>query len=632
MPSPHLDILTKQFLSGAEPISATDKFDPFKHVQDPTYITFNLDFFPDGGESFPDDYYSSGGLFRPRGPFFPDDILNDSAAEYLARIGAPSRQAYLEIFINFLYNIQNDAPWFFQSITGVGELYKIDPAVNFRGKDKILTIECLESVDMRLSILADAYRNVAFDMEYMREILPINLRTFNMAIHVLEFRNFNTTFGVIADALSTNRSQSTGQVAQERTMLQWKNSGIKSPVTPPNNIVSAFDAISVQTYYLKDCEFDFFSEAPAYLDTLSVADIPAATSKFKIKVGKIQKVARYPFYKYVIAEYTKFSIIDNTKIKSVSANRTAGNLSKPYFDNSNLDTNISSSYFSDIKQSIFQSDEFRTWYNSYVDGQHAMNTNNIYGKPFIKGAAALLNSFLNNVENAIPSLQKNSFMKAVTNASSIAMHTPIIPSNVYDSISLKSLIGYGFKSTFKDDTTDNTRLNLNVFDKIVGYSSGTEANSSIWSPNTTGATGISKAIYVDDTSDNKNLKTNVYNFSGKYKDNLSDNKSLTLNEYGKSGPYKDNLSDNKSLTLNEYGKSGVYKDNTSNIKKININEYGLSKPYKDNLSDNQRININAIAIPGKYKDNLSDNHPLKRNVYGTLIYTTGTISPKNVYK
>ncbi len=217
MASRHLDKLVKSFISGSS--NPAGSFDPFADLQDPTYLTFKIDFFPDLGLSIPDDAYSSGGLFRK---MIQQDITNygfyDSAAEYLARIGSPARQHYLEIFANLLYRIQEEAPWYFQSITGLGDLYKIDPANNFRGKDKVLTIECLESIDLRMSLLADAYRNLAFEVQGMREVLPINLRTFNMHIHVLEFRRFNTTFGVIADELAKTGRTVQGQANQQAAL------------------------------------------------------------------------------------------------------------------------------------------------------------------------------------------------------------------------------------------------------------------------------------------------------------------------------------------------------------------------------------------------------------------------------
>lgn len=411
-----LDSLTRKFLIGtSNPYKQGDtRFDQFSDLQDPTYLTFKLDFFPDGGFSMPDDSYSSGGLLRPFNPDQPGGVnayqLYDSAAEYLARIGAPTRQAYLEKFAFLLRQLQNDAPWYFQTVSGLGELYKLDPAINFRGNGKVLTIECLESVDLRMSLLADLYRNVAFDFQWMREVLPINLRTFNMDVHVLEFRRFNTTFGIIADYLGAAQGRTTERQDKQTDILNnSRNDNVYSPTTTLfagtfdniggiannlNNLTgglfnglgqpedtnstlkSAFEAISVQTFRLKDCEFDFFSESPGYLDTVSVKDIPEASHKFKIKVGKIEKFSTYSFDQYIVAEYTKNSRINAGNVPfGVS---TQFRPSEPYFEQNNLKgLDGEGKFFADYRESIFptasstpssaQADAYRTILNESAD-------------------------------------------------------------------------------------------------------------------------------------------------------------------------------------------------------------------------------------------------------------------------
>jgi hypothetical protein len=382
----HLDKLTRSFLSVGRD-NSQNGYDPFNDLQDPTFLSFRLDFFPDGGLSFPDDSYSSGGLLRPSAD---SGIINygfyDSAADYLARIGSPNRQLYLDAFVKLLESLQKDAPWYFQSVSGLGDLYKIDPTIPFRGKDKVLTIECLESVDLRISLLADLYRNTAFDMQNMREVLPMNLRTFNMAVHVLEFRRFNTTFGVIADQISERavKGQAAQQAALDAKRRNVFNQGSSSLFTGTfdnitsfatglntqlgglftnlgqqagesydTTVESAFEAISVQTFYLKDCEFDFYSEAPGYLDTVSVKEIPEATHRFKIRVGKIQKTGSYPFYNYVISEYAKYSRISPTDIdKQRGSSRNSPNPSEPYFEQTTYDGPLQED-FRTLRESIF---------------------------------------------------------------------------------------------------------------------------------------------------------------------------------------------------------------------------------------------------------------------------------------
>jgi len=423
-----LDKLTRSFLVGTSNPYGTwseSTFDAFKDVQDPTFLTFRLDFFPDGGLSMPTDSYSSGGLLREFNKDVPGGInaygLYDSAAEYLYRIGAPARQAYLEKFTYLLGRLQEEAPWYFQSVSGLAELYKLDPAINFRGKDKVLTIECLESLDLRMTLLADLYRNIAFDFEYMREVLPINLRTFNMNVHVLEFRKFNTTFGIIADALDNTRAVK-GQSNQKDILDAENVKNVYSPSTSLfagaldniaaignrlndltggifgqgapedklSNLKSAFEAISVQTFRLRDCEFDFFSEAPGYLDVVSVKDIQEATFKFKIKVGKIEKFSTYSFDKYVISEFAKNSSISPANIpQGVTKNFTPSN---PYFEQRPLDAGQPDSYFAEYRESIFPTFDLDTagaQANAYKRQLDA--SNNLRKKPLERLLGNLIN-------------------------------------------------------------------------------------------------------------------------------------------------------------------------------------------------------------------------------------------------
>ena len=426
--SRHIDKLVKSFLSGSS--NPNLLYDKFADLQDPTYLSFKLDFFPDGGYSTPDDAYSAGGLFRkPSGLYGVNSgyAFFDSASDYLARIGAPVRQQYLEIFIDLLYNLQKYAPWYFQSVSGASDLYTIDPSINFRGKDKILTIDCLESIDMRVSLLADLYRNLAFDLQGMREVLPINLRTFNMKLHVLEFRNFNTTFGIIADHYG-NRSTNgqANQTSQDSSFRKnvfntantslftggqnivnnainnltgglFSNQGSQAGNNPDLSLDSAFEAISVQTFTLKNCEFDFFSEAPGYLDSLSVKDINEATHKFKIKIGKIEKSGIYSFDNYIISEYAKDSFTGD--IVSQELGRNAPSPSNPYFEETDYKyLNSSDTFYTNYRESIFPQNKLIDEYRKAQDASDALRQSPIsrFINSELKNAANLLNVDLNS--------------------------------------------------------------------------------------------------------------------------------------------------------------------------------------------------------------------------------------------
>lgn len=444
MASGHLDKLVRSFISGSS--DPNGEYNPFADTQDPTYLSFKIDFFPDLGLSMPDDAYSSGGLLRPAGSIkgdggYANSIFSytfyDSAAEYLARIGAPTRQSQLEQFSKLLFRIQEEAPWYFQSVTGLDELYKIDPAVNFRAKDKILTVECLESIDLRMTLLADLYRNVAFDFENMREVLPINLRTFSMNIHVLEFRKFNTTFGIIADSIAGRAEKGQDRQAEKlknkhRNVFAQNGSSLFSgsldnvnalgntinsklggmftnlgeqagPDNVGQNIESAFEAISIQTFQLKDCEFDFYSEAPGYLGAMSVKDIPEATSKFKIKVGKIQKLGTYSFYEYIIAEWAKNTRMGANVILGTSTDltKTRSALSANYFEGTpRKETDkapLSEPGFPGIRKAIF--DDTETQSAAYQ--RQLVESDELRRKPLERALGSILGNLATQANTAI---------------------------------------------------------------------------------------------------------------------------------------------------------------------------------------------------------------------------------------
>jgi len=125
-------------------------------------------------------------------------ILNDnsvleatnSAGKYLAllslsqKYGADlinDRLIALRKFTNILSYINSSAPWFFKGIRGLDKA--LLPVQKDFSKERLLEIECsVESIDMRLSTLLDLYNFACYDNINDREIIPENLRKFNMMI------------------------------------------------------------------------------------------------------------------------------------------------------------------------------------------------------------------------------------------------------------------------------------------------------------------------------------------------------------------------------------------------------------------------------------------------------------------
>lgn len=122
------------------------------------------------------------------------EVDPNTAEGFLQRINDKTRLAYLRQFKWHLQQINERVPWYFQSIEGLDEAWGRNFDEGPKLQDRSLTINCLESVDLKMSSLIDLYRKACFDWRYRREIVPENLRQFSMKVFVLETRRFNFDF------------------------------------------------------------------------------------------------------------------------------------------------------------------------------------------------------------------------------------------------------------------------------------------------------------------------------------------------------------------------------------------------------------------------------------------------------
>lgn len=100
-------------------------------------------------------------------------------------------------FANTLSYIQSNAPWFFKSIKGLDKA-STDYTEDF-SKEKSIEIVCgYEGIDLRLNTLLDLYKYVCYDDINCKEILPDNLRKFDMTVVV-----FNTPLKKLQTSMSS---------------------------------------------------------------------------------------------------------------------------------------------------------------------------------------------------------------------------------------------------------------------------------------------------------------------------------------------------------------------------------------------------------------------------------------------
>lgn len=114
----------------------------------------------------------------------------NSAYAYLKLNGEDVYAERLKNFIELLSNININSPWYFSSVTGINEaltrktISEGKPEFSERRK---ISISCLpDAFDNRISNLLDLYRSCVWDWKNKREVIPANLRKFDMAIYIFE--------------------------------------------------------------------------------------------------------------------------------------------------------------------------------------------------------------------------------------------------------------------------------------------------------------------------------------------------------------------------------------------------------------------------------------------------------------
>jgi hypothetical protein len=183
---------------------------------------------------------------------YTEDVPN-TAYNYLNSIGDIARAKYLKKFVSHLENINKTTPWFFQSIDGLAEAWKRgfneDEFKALLPADRKISIDCLESIDLRMSALMDLYRKACFDWKYRREVVPYNLRTFTVYIYVYEIRTINREGKPMPSGL-LDLSRMAGipdinaeQQKQNETLLgkdPYGNDSKKSPISQIKDKVQEF--------------------------------------------------------------------------------------------------------------------------------------------------------------------------------------------------------------------------------------------------------------------------------------------------------------------------------------------------------------------------------------------------------
>lgn len=115
----------------------------------------------------------------------------NSAWSYLITNDEIERANKLKAFVNLLSNINVESPWYFNQIEGLEAVIErkqtMESSFKFEDERKKITIKCLpDPYDNRIGTLLDLYKEIVWSWKMKREILPSNLRKFDMGIYIFE--------------------------------------------------------------------------------------------------------------------------------------------------------------------------------------------------------------------------------------------------------------------------------------------------------------------------------------------------------------------------------------------------------------------------------------------------------------
>ena len=169
--------------------------DEFNLYDTPAHKYFRIFFhFYNGDATGTDNPMYSGGLLAPTWEYTEDwhEIWKyNSAYSYLIMNNELERADLLKKFIELLSNISTKSPWYFANLSGIAEALERkqihEPEFKIEEQRKKLSIKCLpDAYDDRIGTLLDLYRAIVWSWQTKREIVPSNLRKFDMSVYIFE--------------------------------------------------------------------------------------------------------------------------------------------------------------------------------------------------------------------------------------------------------------------------------------------------------------------------------------------------------------------------------------------------------------------------------------------------------------
>lgn len=205
--------------------------------------------------------------------YLSNNIEGDKFSEKYKNVLRAKRSS-LESFGKILNYLQMECPWFFKEVGGLAEVTKRNFNEIVPAEEKQITLTFNpDAVDMRISTLLDLYVNACYDTINFKEVVPENLRKFDMSIIIFNppIANLNVPYTY----MSTEELEKAYQRAKEKSMA---NIGFQTDLGADESDFSKSmnnwagilkERMSFKCIILKNCEIDLnnLTTTPEVLST-----------------------------------------------------------------------------------------------------------------------------------------------------------------------------------------------------------------------------------------------------------------------------------------------------------------------------------------------------------------------------
>lgn len=240
----------------------------FNNFDNPATVYFRIFFdFQHGLLDCIEDYDLGKTYYQPPTEAFWDRgaVIRNSALNYLTINNEWERADMLREFINLLSNINTNSPWYFSSLEGLGELLN---RPEYTGEAftlpevKTLSIKCLpDAYDTRIGTLLDLYKAMCYSQQLHKEIIPANLRRFNMYVYIFStnIRGIHTLHEYVDNSNIESKEPAEGWYAT------YDHDNLKVNKVTGDVVLDTSEYLtSSKLILLKDCEIDLNANKSGY--------------------------------------------------------------------------------------------------------------------------------------------------------------------------------------------------------------------------------------------------------------------------------------------------------------------------------------------------------------------------------